>query len=399
MNLQLDLSGFPVVDAHCHSYLETPKVLTGDDFARYASIAAQPEFLTGRSFPSENHIRTGRNRLWEMYREQPFFKHMIRLLSDFLRCAADRETVAKVRSARAHDFDEYVRQLFEDAKIRGLVLDGGYPPVADDDLKRFPAKVARVFRLETFIKHLLDDHNSFDEFCSAYEAGIREAIKNQGNVGLKTIIAYRTGLKIQRVGLEEAKRDFLDTKEGHAELEWFGPKVKNLRDFLIVRALELSIDLKIPMQFHTGIGDYDIILDQCDPSLMYALLKDEKLRHATVVLVHGGFPNNQNAAYMASVLPNVFLDFSLTIPFFNPVGHERLMETLQLAPSSKIMYGSDGFNLPELFWFGAKVGKRTLGKCLGNLVEGGLLDEDEANAVGRRILFENVNQLYGLGLT
>jgi predicted TIM-barrel fold metal-dependent hydrolase len=101
---------------------------------------------------------------------------------------------------------------------------------------------------------------------------------------------------------------------------------------------------------------------------------------------------------MASVLPNVFLDFSLTIPFLNPVGHERMIETLQLAPSSKIMYGSDGFNLPELIWLGAKAGKRTLGKCLHTLIQEGLFDENEANLIAKRILFDNANKLYRLEL-
>ena len=235
-------------------------------------------------------------------------------------------------------------------------------------MKRFPAKVVKVFRLETFIKDLLVRHDSFEDFYSAYETGIRDAVRRQGFVGLKSIIAYRTGLKIRKCELKDAEKEFLDVKNGRAELAWFGPKVKMLRDFLVVRALELSIDLNVPMQIHTGVGDYDILLDQCDPSLMYELLKDEKLRHATVVLVHSGFPNNPNAAFIASVLPNVFLDFSLTIPFLNPASHERLMEILEIAPSSKIMYGSDGFNIPELFWLSVKIGKRTLAQCFDKLM-------------------------------
>jgi predicted TIM-barrel fold metal-dependent hydrolase len=153
------------------------------------------------------------------------------------------------------------------------------------------------------------------------------------------------------------------------------------------------------MQFHTGVGDYEILLDKCDPALLFDLLKDDKLRHATVVLVHSGFPNNQNAAYMASVLPNVFADFSLTIPFLNPTGHERLKEILQVAPRSKLMYGSDGFNLPELFWFGAKVGKRVIARALGDLVQDGLFDEGQAEKAARSILFENANKLFQLNLT
>lgn len=395
----IDFSNLPVVDAHCHSYLPTPKILTADEFGRHASLAVQPDFLAGKSAPSESQIQNSRNRLLEMYRKQPFFVYMIRSLSTFLRCETDLETVVKARNTRARDLDTYVKDLFADALIRGLVIDCGYPPTAEEDLKRIPAKSVKIFRLETFIKDLLDRHSSFSELCSAYESGIREAVKGEKHVALKSIIAYRSGLKIGPAEPEGAKRDFLDIKEGRAETGWFGPKAKKFRDFLFVKALEISIDLDVPMQVHTGVGDHDIILDQCDPSLMYDLLKDEYLRHATVVLVHSGFPNSQNAAYMASVLPNVFLDFSLVIPFLNPVGHERMIETLQLAPSSKIMYGSDGFNLPELIWLGAKAGKRTLGKCLHTLVQEGLFDENEANLIAKRILFDNANKLYGLELT
>jgi hypothetical protein len=332
-----------------------------------------------------------------MYREQAYARYMIKLLSGFLGCEASLERVATTRSQRANNFDSYVKELFENVKLQGLVLDGGYPPLPEEDLKRFPAKVVRVFRIETFITELINGHNSFEEFCSAYELGIRRAIRHEGYVGLKSIIAYRTGLKIGRVPLDAAKRNFNDAKNGRAQVAWFGPKVKELRDYLLIRALELSIDLEVPMQIHTGVGDYDIVLDQCDPALMYDLLKDEKLRHATVVLVHGGFPNSQNAAFMASVLPNVFLDFSLTIPFLNPVSHDRLLEILQIAPASKIMYGSDGFGLPEIFWLGAKVGKKALEDCLDALLEKGALGEGEIEDMARRVLFENANELYRMG--
>jgi uncharacterized protein len=97
---------------------------------------------------------------------------------------------------------------------------------------------------------------------------------------------------------------------------------------------------------------------------------------------------------MASVLPNVFLDFSLTIPFLNPVSHQRLMEILEIAPSSKVMYGSDGFGVPEIFWLSAKLGKRVLEKCFTEFLEGNVFDEDEANEKAARILSENAMELY-----
>jgi predicted TIM-barrel fold metal-dependent hydrolase len=349
--------------------------------------------------PDKTQLQTGLDRLSTMCKEQPFLKYMVHLLSRFLECEDDLEAVSRVRSGRAEpNFTQYVKDLFDDVGIRGLVMDGAYPPLRDEDIVRFPATVARIFRLDTFLKDLLASQKGFEELCVEYESGIREAVRNGGYAGLKSIIAYRTGLKIQRVERTQAEEDFQRAKSARAEMAWFGPRVKKLRDFLFVRALELSIELDVPVQIHTGIGDYDIILDQCDPALLYDLLKDEKLRHATVVLVHSGFPNNPNAAYMTSILPNVFLDFSLTIPFLNPTSPNRLMEILQLAPSSKIMYGSDAFNLPELMWLGAKVGRSALSKCLTASVKDGLFSEDEAKRIGERILFENANELYRLGI-
>jgi uncharacterized protein len=393
----LDFSKLPVVDAHCHSYLGSPKVMNGTDFARYSNIlAASPSFLDGNFKPTIDQLQRSKSRLAAMDEEQPYSNLMVRWLSDFFHCKGDREVVANARSARAQDFDVYVQELFQNVGLSGLVMDGAYPPLSAEDMRHFPVKVVKIFRLEPLINDLLAKHDSFDELCSAYDSGIRQAVKSEGFVGLKSIIAYRTGLKIGRVEEKTAKSDFQAARQGRAEQAWFGPKVKMLRDFLLVRALELSIDLDVPTQIHTGVGDYEILLDQCDPGLLFDLLSDDKIRHATVVLVHSGFPNNENAAYMASVLPNVFLDFSLTIPFLNPVSHQRLGEVLEVAPSSKVMYGSDGFGVPEIFWFSAKVAKRVLEKCFTNFEEEKLFDQDEINQKARQILSENATALYHL---
>ena len=394
----LDFSRLQVVDAHCHSYLDSPKVMNGDEFARYSNIlAAPPNFLVGQFKPTANQAQRSKSRLRAMDFEQPYTNLMMRWLSDYFHCKPDYETVASLRSRRAGDFDAYVRELFENVNLRGLVMDGAYPPLSEEDLKRFPAKTVKIFRLEPLINECLTRCGAFEELCTDFDSAIRNAITNEGYVGLKTIIAYRTGLKIRRVDAKQAEADFKAAKNRRADRAWFGPRIKLLRDFLTIRALELSIDLDVPMQIHTGVGDYQILLDQCDPALLFDLLADDELRHATVVLVHSGFPNNQHAAYMASVLPNVFLDFSLTIPFLNPVSHQRLMEILEIAPSSKIMYGSDGFGIPEVFWFSAKLGKRALEKCFTTFAEEKLFDQNEITQKANQVLYENATELYRLG--
>jgi predicted TIM-barrel fold metal-dependent hydrolase len=373
--------------------------MSGGEFSRYSNIlAAPPSFLESSFKPPEYQLQRSKSRLFAMDREQVYSNLMVRWLSEFFRCKPGFDAVATARSGRANDFDEYVRELFGDVHLRGLVMDGAYPSLSDSDLHHFPAKVVKIFRIEPLVNDCLTKCETFEEFCAAFDSSIRRAINDEGYVGLKTIIAYRTGLKISRVEATDAKSDFQTVKKGEAEQAWFGPRVKCLRDFLTVRALELSIDLDVPMQIHTGVGDYQIILDQCDPGLLFGLLSDDKIRHATVTLVHSGFPNNQNAAYMASVLPNVFLDFSLTVPFLNPTSHQRLMEIIEVAPSSKIMYGSDGFGVPEVFWFSAKVGKKLLEKCLTKFLDEKVFDENELHRQAAAILSRNASELYSVRL-
>jgi len=373
--------------------------MNGDEFSRHANIlAAPPDFLGGQLNISSNQLARSKARLSAMDGKQPYSNLMVQCLSEFLQCNPTFDAVAKARSGRANDFDQYVRELFEDARLRGLVMDGAYPPLSNEDLKRFPARVVKIFRIEPLINDCLTKYESFREFCSGFESAIRTAIRDDGYVGLKTIIAYRTGLSIRRVDEADAKLDFQAAKDGSAERAWFGPKVKRLRDYLIIKALELSIDLDVPVQIHTGVGDYQILLDQCDPGLLYNVLTDDRIRHATVALVHSGFPNNQNAAYMASVLPNVFLDFSLTIPFLNPISHHRLMEILEITPSSKVMYGSDGFGIPEVFWFSVKLGKKLLEKCFAQFLAEKMFDENEINRQADAILHQNASRLYSVRL-
>jgi len=142
----LDFSKIFVVDAHCHSYLESPKIMSGGEFSRHANVlAAPPSFLEGMFRPPDYQLQRSRRRLSAMDREQPYSNLMVRWLSHFLHCKAEFDAVAAARSRRADDFDEYVRELFEDVHLRGLVMDGAYPPLSESDLECFPAKVVKIF--------------------------------------------------------------------------------------------------------------------------------------------------------------------------------------------------------------------------------------------------------------
>ena len=91
--------------------------------------------------------------------------------------------------------------------------------------------------------------------------------------------------------------------------------MKKLRDHLLCRALELSIEYDRPMQIHTGMGDFEVNLPLCRPAYLMDLLRFPTFRACRVILVHTGYPYHREAAYMANVLPRVWCDLSEGIPF------------------------------------------------------------------------------------
>ena len=114
------------------------------------------------------------------------------------------------------------------------------------------------------------------------------------------------------------------------------------------------------------------------------------------VLVHGGYPFNTEAGYITSVYPNVFLDFSLMIPWSSIGIADRIWQTLESAPTTKLMYGSDGIMVPELFWISAHNARRALGKVLDRLIEDDIVDEAEAESIGHDILHRTAGRVYGV---
>lgn len=78
--------------------------------------------------------------------------------------------------------------------------------------------------------------------------------------------------------------------------------------------------------------------------------------------------------WLASVYSNVHADFGLALPFATSGGHNILRELLELAPVSRILYGSDAFHIPKSNYPGAVLGRRALGLVLEELVREGLID-------------------------
>ena len=273
-------------------------------------------------------------------------------LADFLHVAPEDLAAARDEIA-GRDWAGWLRRLFDDADLAGMIVDEALHP---DD----PAQPAAVYadlagrpvwkmaRLDPLVDRLVGEGASAAEVVDAVERFMADAAA-AGAVAFKTVLAYRTGLGVAPdADLAAAQRSLQED----APVRRRG---KALRDLVFRTALGRAADLGLPMQVHTGFGDSEIRLAESDPLLLEEVLRTPEGTAGTVVLIHGSFPWHEQAAYLASVRPNLWVELSLSNLFAPLNTADRLLRMLDVAPRGRILLGSDGHVLPETQWFACRV--------------------------------------------
>jgi uncharacterized protein len=391
----VDLSGLPIVDVHCHPFLNAG-ALSAVEFTNRACFAGgnHPAYLEEGGVAIDERVHS---ELQMVQRDTIYFRRLVRDLAAFFDVEPDLDAVLAVRNhAVTHGYSDYVRRLWTSAGLSRLVMDFGYP-VPNLEMvavrSELPIDIVPVFRIEPLIADLLGHDIGWDEFRRRFDDTIEEALVHGGYRGLKSIIAYRTGLDISPLSRTP--------DQGYKALDGIrrglgGGSMKLLRDHLLCRTLELAIEHDVPMQIHTGMGDYEVNLLYSRPAYLMELLRFPAFRACHVLLVHTGYPYHREAGYLANVLPRVYCDISEGVPFAGHGAERILREVLEMAPLSKVLYGSDGFTVPEINYTSALLGRQALTKVLDELVADGMLNPADARQSGAMILAENAERLYGL---
>jgi hypothetical protein len=229
----------------------------------------------------------------------------------------------------------------------------------------------------------------------AYRAEV-EGARAAGYVALKTIIAYRTGLPVREWTRTDVEEAFKPLKEQARRSGAIRLASQPINDTLLLTALSVAQHQEMPVQFHTGYGDADVDLLLANPLHFRPLLQSERYNHVPWVILHMGYPYVRESGYLASIYGNVYVDLSLAIPFAPSEAPMLLTQLLGLAPTSKLMYASDGFSVPELFWLGAKIGRAALARVLKDQTSVGVLSVGEADTVAGQILSGNAQRVYQL---
>ncbi|XP_073062854.1 protein fluG isoform X2 [Primulina eburnea] len=172
-------------------------------------------------------------------------------------------------------------------------------------------------------------------------------------------------------------------------------KNKNFIDHIFIRALEVAQCFDLPMQIHTGFGDKDLDLRLSNPLHLRSLLEDSRFRKCRIVLLHASYPFTKEASFLASLYPQVYLDFGLAVPKLSFHGMlSSVKELLELAPIKKVMFSTDGYAFPETFYLGAKKSREIVFAVLRDACIDGDLSIPEALDAVKDIFSKNSLELY-----
>ena len=409
---------FPVIDNHAHNMLTEDNAYGSVEYP-FESITseAQGHALSDHVHSSLSHMRG------------------IKQLAEFFQCP---ETLQDVKACRyewvRRDYPGLIKKCFEGT--HAIMMDDGLTPSIVNTFKwhrQFVPTVSRIVRIEHIATELLEqlviaagflkvgvdadwDINQTEAFLVRFNTAFRNQIRSLANDpdvrGFKSVICYRSGLDI---GLESrsnfrphqsltgsplltAFHEFIQKAVRNND---YRVQKKEVNDYLVVVVCDVLAKLVdtdgegLPFQFHTGLGDTDINLVKANPAYMQALIS--AFPQVDFVILHSSYPYTREAGYLAANYVNAWLDIGEVFPMLSRSGEETVIrQALELTPSSKILWSTDGHFYPETYHLANRQFRDAFSRVLTSYVAEGDLTVAQAVNVAVDIMFWNSNALYRL---
>lgn len=372
----MNLSEIPLIEQHAHNILKS-EVAANYPFAAAFTEGYDPEIV---NYHAKHTL---------------FYRRSLREIATLLNCEPEETAILAHRQNLG--LENLTRIYFDAANLEAIYLDDGLTPenILPISWHQQFTTVKRILRLELLAEKLLSQIDEFHAFVNAF---IKEIDPPSPDiVAFKSIACYRSGLDIRPVAPAVAAVHFYDFKKLQKKNNLpLRLNDKQLIDFILQQTLIIAAKYKIPVQLHTGLGDPDLDLRLANPLNLRYLIECPEYKDAPLVLLHASYPYMREAGYLASMYPQVYLDFGLAVPFLSVAGmRNTIRQLLELIPTTKLMYSSDAHSIPELYYLGAKWGRQLLGEVLDEAIKDTDITVKEAEEIALAILRENALSLYG----
>ncbi|MFI9803306.1 amidohydrolase family protein [Streptomyces sp. NPDC052301] len=363
------LAALPLVDHHCHGAVTAD--LAHEEFA---SLLTEGEAWPGVSpFDTPAGVAVRR--------------HCAPLL-DLPRHAPPADYTAR----RAElGWREVNRRFLTAAGAAVFCVDTGYTPhpltTPGELAAAAGAYACEVVRLEQLAEAVAARGVEADAYAGAVRQAAEEAVRRPGVVAVKSVAAYRTGF-----ALDPARPAGAEVTR--AARRWFADGGRLTDPVLVRHLLWTAVDLGLPLQLHTGFGDADVTLHRADPALLTDWLH---LTAGTIpVLLLHCWPYQRQAAYLAAVFEQVYLDVGLALHHTGPARCRAVLEeALEITPFRKLLYSSDAYGVAEFHHLGALCFRHGLAELLQARVDADELSLPDALRIAAWTGRDNARRLYG----
>jgi len=369
----------PCIDHHCHGVV--PRELDRRAFEALMSEAHRPH-LPGCS---------------------QFDKALGLSMRRFCAPVLDLEPLASPEAyiARRQELGaaEVNRRLLRAARLSRLLIDSGHRSDSLLDVEAMAEAAAtptrEVVRIEAVMEEAARQAGSAGELLDRFRESL--LARSAEAVGLKSIVAYRVTFDIDQ------------TRPAHQEVAdaagaWLARNERQgwgrLEDAPLIRhglflALDVCVERGFPLQLHVGVGDQDVHMSACDPTVFTPFIATAEERDVPITLLHC-FPFVREAGWLAEVFSNVYFDVGFTLNFTGPQAKRALKDGLEMGPFFKQLYSSDAFGLAELYYLGRVQFARSLKAILDGWIGEGDCTAADAERIAAMISHENAERIYGV---
>ncbi|KAL5002483.1 protein fluG [Aspergillus recurvatus] len=395
----------PLIDNHAHNLLSQSAAC---DYAKYPleQIISEAQGVALANAPSTLPFHRAAGQLATLYQCSS---------SDWDKLCTARDQLVQ------HDYEGLIRKCLEGTQV--LLLDD---LLTENDVEPFDwhdrfsvSATKRIVRIEALAARVLSQiarggsvhqassdlssfQTSWESFSRDFSVLISDAIADPAVVGFKSVICYRTGLDVQPTDDHDTERLLQSFARTISQMAVSTPRVedKPLNDWLVRQTLNLLKSAKVtqpnkPLQLHTGLGDNDINLLRSNPAHLQSLIA--QYPEVDFVLLHSSYPYTREAGYLACVYPNVYLDLGEVFPMVSRDAQESILrESLEIVPTTRLLWSTDGHFFPETFWLANKQFRDALEKVFVEYVQNGDYTNEQAMQAAADILFHNSNRLYEL---
>ncbi len=179
-----------------------------------------------------------------------------------------------------------------------------------------------------------------------------------------------------------------------------GQEYTLFQDFIFRYLIGEAARLHLAVHFHTsvGIGDY-FNLGDGNVLNLENVLRDPRYDSVTFVLLHGGFPYDRQAIWLAAK-KNVYLDTSFDELVLYPSEFKNVLKYWLSTYPDKVIFGSDAFpfnealGAEEAYWLAVHSARDALAGALAELVAEHAFSKEEAMKVAHGYLHDNAAALY-----